>query len=112
MATRQIEKNNWQPYFDRVSRELTTTTVDIEVIGDDMGAQSETHHTSLLGLSYDPKDDAFSIVSEAIEHRVSEPRQIFIDEDADELHSIEVIDGDGHRHIAKLRQALKLPQKE
>ena len=111
MTTRQIEKNDWQSYFDRVSRELSTTTIDVEVSGTDMGVQEETHEAALVGLSYDPRDDAFSIVAEALEHRVTRPEQIFVEEEASELHSVEIVDGDGHRHIAKLHQALRLPSK-
>lgn len=108
MTTRRIEKNEWQSYFDRVSRALPSADVDVEVDGLDMGAQIEVEHLPLRGLSYDPRDDAFSMVFEQMEHRISHPREIYVDEDRDEIDSIEVVDEDDHKHIARLTRSLGL----
>ena len=109
MPTRRIEKNQWQTYFDRVSQQLTTSNIDVEVDAPELGAQQEASHLPVVGFSYDPRDDAFSIVSEDLEHRISRPQEISVREVADDLRAIEVVDFEGHRHIAKLSKALKLP---
>ncbi len=110
MATHIIARDQWQPYFDRVSRTLEANDVDIEIDGLDLGAQVEVDHLPLQGLSYDPKDDAFSIVLENLEHRITRPQAIYVDEEADRLASIEVVDQDERKHIARLTRALMLPK--
>lgn len=109
MTTRELERTDWQSYFDRVSRAMTATRVDLEISGPDMGAQPEAHQVTLTGLSYDPRDDAFSIVSEELEHRVSHPAKISVREEADKLKAVEIVDGEDHRHIAMLSDMLQLP---
>ena len=109
MPTRRVERNDWQPYFDRVSRALPASDVDVEVDGLDLGAQPAVDHLPLQGLSYDPHDDAFSIVCDNVEHRIARPREIWIDEDIDQINAIEIVDHDDHKHIAKLTRALALP---
>ncbi len=109
MPTRRLEKEQWQPYFDRISRELPATNVDVQVSGADMGVQTESRKIPLLGLTYDPRDDAFSILCENLEHRVTKPRSIAVEEAGGELEAVEIIDEEDHRHIAKLSGPLQLP---
>jgi hypothetical protein len=40
---------------------------------------------------------------------VHKPKEVYVDDDIEGLHSIEVVDGDGVRHIARLKEVLKLP---
>ncbi len=109
MPTRKIQKSDWESYFDRVSRDLPATEVEVEVDGLDLGAQIEVTHLPLSGLTYDPHDDAFSVVSTDIDHRISAPREIWVEEDASGIRSIEVVDGEGHKQIVKMTRALPLP---
>lgn len=112
MPTRHLEKNHWQTYFDRASRNLPATNVDVEVAGLDLGNQIEADHLPLEGLSYDPKDDAFSIICDRLEHRVSHPRSISVREDHKSLIAVEVVDEENHRHVARLTEAVQLPAEE
>lgn len=111
MTTRRLKREQWQPYFDRVSRTLPATNVDVEVSGTDMGVQTESRKTPLVGLTYDPRDDAFSIVCEGLEHRVMKPRSIAVEEEGGELEAVEIVDEDEHTHIATLSGPLQLPGK-
>ncbi len=112
MTTRQLDRSQWQPYFDDINHRLEATQVDLEVSGHDLGVQTEAYDITLIGLSYDPRDDAFSIVTEELEHRVVHPKQISVREDADGLTALEIIDREEHRHVARLRSALRLPSDE
>lgn len=109
MPTRKIEKHDWQSYFDHISRDLPAASVDVEVDGLELGAQVEASHMPLMGLTYDPHDDAFSVSSQDLEHRISRPREIWVIEDAGGLSSIEVVDADGNTQIARLTRAVPLP---
>lgn len=109
MPTRQIQPDDWQQYFDRTSRQLKAANVDVEVSGLDLGVQVEAKHLPLQGFSYDPRDNAFSVVCEGLEHRIKSPRQIAVEVDGQKLKAVEVIDADEHKHIATLTEALELP---
>lgn len=110
MPTRNLERNEWQHYFDQVSRRLRASTVDVEVSGLDLGAQVEAEHLPLQGFSYDPKDDSFYLICEGLEHRIHHPRSIAVREDnAQSLKAVEVIDSEEHHHVITLTEALELP---
>lgn len=109
MLTREIPSHEWQNYFNEINHQLTVMTVDVEVIGADMGAQPEVTAVQLKGLSYDPRDDAFSIHAGSMKHRIIHPTEIFVEEDARGLLSIQIIDGEGRQHLARFTRALPLP---
>ena len=50
--------------------------------------------------------------SQGLDHLIRKPRQVFIDQEAALLRSLEVIDEDGVRQIIKLRDPLMLPPPE
>jgi hypothetical protein len=109
MITRKLEPPQWQEYFDRASRRLAGARAEIEVIGENLGAQRQAD-MSLTGLSYDPHDRALTIAGEPLDHRISEPQEIYVEEDAGALQSLEVLDQDGYKQVVKFAQAPALPQ--
>ena len=109
MTTRQLDRRQWQTYFDQISQHLEATRINLEITGPDLGVQTEAQHVTLQGLSYDPKDDAFSVISEELEHRIEHPEAISVREDAGGLSAVEIIDGDNRHHIARLISPLRLP---
>ena len=108
MITRKLEPTQWQEYFDRASRRLAGGRAEIEVIGEDIGDQVQAD-MDLLGLSYDPHDRALTIAGEPLDHRISEPQEIYVEEDVGNLTSVEVIDQEGHKQLIKLTPAPGLP---
>ncbi|WP_297527536.1 DUF5335 domain-containing protein [Thiohalobacter sp.] len=110
MATRKIDKAELDQYFDGVSKALGAVTAEVEVAGLDIGEQVEAEWLPLAGMTYDRKDDVFEIdLGDAVDHLVLHPTEVYVEESAEGLHSIEVVDRDGHCHIVKLRKALALP---
>ena len=117
MATRVIEKPDWENYLNRVSKELGTRLVEVEVTGRDIGDQVEAEGVVLAGLSYDPKDDvvAVDLVSKDdrnVEHLVHKPVELVVDEEITGLNSLVVTDSDDHRTVLKLKEPLPLPAPE
>lgn len=108
MITRKLEPTQWQEYFDHASRRLAGGRAEIEVIGEDIGDQIQAD-MDLLGLSYDPHDRALTIAGEPLDHRISDPQEIYVEEDVGELHSLEVIDQEGHKQLIKVAPAQHLP---
>lgn len=108
MITRKLEPEAWQEYMDRASRKLTGGRAEIEIFGEDLGAQVHSD-LNLLGLSYDPHDRALTISGEPMEHRISDPQEIYVEEDSGELACLEVVDPEGHRQLVRVFPAPPLP---
>lgn len=109
MATKKLDRSQWQAYFDRVSQGIGATLVQIEIAGLKLGDQIEAEWVPLAGLSYDPKDDLFAVVSEQLDHLIKKPREIYVDDGVEGLRSVEVIDADDNRQIIQLKPPLPLP---
>lgn len=109
MALSKLEKPKWHAYFDHMSKVLDGKRVEIEVDALAIGSQIEAEWLPLLGITYDPKDDVVEVALEGLDHMIHKPRDVFVDQIAVDLSSVEVIDNDDFRHIIKLRDPLMLP---
>jgi hypothetical protein len=109
MTVRKLDKKEWQPFFDRVSKIMEGKQAEIEVASLALGDQVEAEWPPLLGVTYDPKDDILEVVLEGIDHLIRKPREIYVDGGPIELSGLEVIDADGLKQIVKLRDPLMLP---
>ncbi len=112
MAIRKLDKTEWRPYFDRVSRHLPATEVEIEVAGLAIGDQIETDWTALHGITYDPDSDVLQVASASVDHLIQHPREIHVDDSPQGLKALRVIDGDDYEQIVQLRAPLQLPGAE
>jgi Family of unknown function (DUF5335) len=106
---RKLERAEWQPFLDRVSKGLAAKQAEIKVASLDLGDQLEAGWVPLIGLVYDPKDDFVEVAIEGLDHIIHKPREIYVEEEGGELSSLEVIDADGRRQIIKLKDMLALP---
>ena len=52
MATRELEKTEWRPFFDRVSRGLIGNRAEILIAAPNLGDQIEAEWLPLLGITY------------------------------------------------------------
>jgi Family of unknown function (DUF5335) len=109
MATEQLERGDWQTYFNWVSRNLSGETTEIQAAGLKLGDPAKQEWILLNGLAYDPKDDVFEIVAGGREQLIHRPQNIYVDQIDTALQSIDIIDADGEHHIVKLRQPVILP---
>jgi hypothetical protein len=114
MAYVPIARENWEAYFDTVTKVLEGREVEIEVAGLEFGDQIQAEWLPLNGLSYDRKADAFYVYVESIDrdlgHAIVHPREIFVRQGAGGLEQVVVSDSDGDKHIIRLRQPLELPE--
>jgi len=109
MAISKLEKAAWHPYFDQVSKTLDGKRAEVEVASLTLGDQLEAEWLPLLGIVYDPKDDRIEVVLEGLDHMIRRPQEVYVDQEAVLLNSVEVIDADGTRQIIRLRDPLMLP---
>jgi hypothetical protein len=110
--SRKIPRTDWRVYFDRMSRAMEPMQAELEVASLALGDQIEAEWVPLIGITYDPKDDILEIALEDLDHMISEPQEIWVDEIGLSLASLEVVDAEGTRQILKLRAPLMLPAPE
>ncbi|MFT5642769.1 MAG: hypothetical protein ACI83P_000297 [Janthinobacterium sp.] len=108
MATVKLEKSQWHRYFDRMSKNLTGKSTEIEVDALSIGSQIEAEWVPLIGIVYDPHGDILSVIVEGLDHMIRHPQLVFVDASENTLSSMEVIDADQFVHIIKLREPLLL----
>jgi hypothetical protein len=75
MAVRKLEKTEWRPFFDWVSKGLVGKRAEIEIASLSLGSQIEAEWLPLLGVSYDPKNDILEIAVDGLDHMISRTAQ-------------------------------------
>jgi hypothetical protein len=108
MTARKLDKKEWKPFFDSVSKVLGAKQAEIEVLSLDLGDQVEADWLPLLGLTYDSKDDVLDVALEGLDHLISKPREIYVEDGGVGLASVAVVDVEGRRQLVKLRDPIAL----
>ncbi|MDX1420808.1 MAG: DUF5335 family protein [Rubricoccaceae bacterium] len=107
MAIRQLPRDEWNDYFDAFSFEKADTGrvvyAEIRVFSPEHGAQSGTRWLPLQGLTYDPKGDLLDITVPGLDHLVTHPQRIYVDETRGRLDRFEVVRPDGTHEVFELR---------
>jgi Family of unknown function (DUF5335) len=109
MGSRELDKPEWQSFCDRFSKALlghrsTTGTASL-VVNQEIVAE----WVPLLGFSYDPKKDDLEITLRDLDHRVRQPRALYVDEGPRGVAGFEIIDAAGLRHRLALSRPLEVP---
>jgi len=104
----KITKKQWQKYFDTFSRKFLKDDqpeyVEIQIISKEIGVQPETQWTILKGITYDPKSDILEIQVENMEHNISHPEEIYVNEEENGwLTGMMVIQEGGEKNILDIR---------
>jgi hypothetical protein len=107
--TRRLEKREWQEFLNQVSKALMGKRAEIEIGSLAIGQQIEAEWLPLIGLAYDPKSDQIEIALENLDHLISRPRELYLEEERGQLSSLAIIDSEGAKQIVRLRDPLLLP---
>lgn len=108
MKSKKISKKQWQKYFDSFSikylKDDQPEYVEIQVLSEEIGVQPETQWMPLRGITYDPKSDILEIQVDKMEHLISHPTEIYVnEEDNGWLTGMMVIRQDGEKNIIDIR---------
>jgi hypothetical protein len=109
MTVRRLDKPEWRPFFDALSKLMEAQVAEVEVASLNLGDQTQAEWLPLFGITYDPHDDVLEVALEGVDHMIRKPREIYLDDAAGGLTSFEVVDADGVRQIVKLKDRLMLP---
>lgn len=109
METKVIKRDKWQDYFDTVTKSLEGKRVTIDVSALKIGDQVEAEDLTLLGLTYDPKDDLLEVAMEGLDHMIRSPKDIQLAFGEKGVEAIQVTNKDGVQQIVRLKDPLMLP---
>ena len=107
-TSRTIAKAEWRSFFDTVSNELIGKRVEIEAASLDFGDQIVAEWVPLLGITYDPHDDAVQIALTSLNHVVRRPEEVYVQEGAHGVETIAVQTADGSKRILRLKEPMML----
>ncbi|RDD62638.1 DUF5335 family protein [Ferruginivarius sediminum] len=108
MATRRLDQDELETYFNRIAKALGIRSVEIEVTSLAVGDQIEADWIGMMNISYDPKGDAIDISTDRLDHRILHPKVVYVLEGDEGLEAIEVERDDGTKEIVRLRAPLLL----
>jgi hypothetical protein len=117
-TTQELPRAAWRPYFDDLSKALGATRATVEVDGKDLGAQTVADEMTLVGVTYDDRDDVVVIGLDApgghveeFEHMVEHPQRIFVatGEEAGGEMAIDIQADEEHQTIIRLARPPELP---
>jgi hypothetical protein len=112
MTIRHLDKAECQPYFERISRELSQQHAEVDVTALGLRTPSERDWTPLKDVAYDAEKDTFQLVTADLDHLIPHPQALHIDAADDGLHAIEVVDADGNPRLIRLRAPLPMAAPE
>jgi hypothetical protein len=111
-TTKQIQRADWQTYFDQLTQRLlgdeVPKAVTIELLSPRLGDQLAATVARLLGMRYDPASRAFAVLLEDRDHLVFSPVEIWVaeeDETAEFVAVLELVRSDGTRDIIYVRRS-------
>ena len=74
MASRKLDKSEWQAFCDHLSKALLGNDSDAANASLTVGEEVAAEWVPLLGVAFDPRSDSFDIALGGLEHRVRKPR--------------------------------------
>lgn len=108
MAIKKLNKDQWKEYFNGFSRKYLKDKkpeyVEIRVMNNEIGEQTETQWMPLKGLTYDDRSDIFEIQVDGLNRTINHPEEVYVDEDKSGwILSFEVTEKDGTKNIIETR---------
>ena len=112
--TNEIPKQEWEQFFDELSREKLDWQTKIEVMNDETGAQILTEGLPLGGLTFDDKDGQERIeviVGNGTEnhqtHNILEPEKVYFRRADDrQVSTVEIEDAGGTKTLVHIIQPM------
>jgi len=105
----KLDKVELRELFDRVTKQLKAQPVEVDVASLQLGHQIKADWVRLLGLSYDPHDDAIEIALDGIDITVPKPREIHFDGTGRQWTALDIRDAEGVQHVLELKEPVLLP---
>jgi hypothetical protein len=106
--TKQISPDRMQQYFDGFSKRFLrndSASVDVEVLGMDLGDQVESEGVRLIGITYEPRTRELEVELESGDLRSFKPKEVWaIEEDDGFISALEIVRDDDTKEIVRVRR--------
>lgn len=109
MKTDKLEPTAWKAYLDDVSSQLEGKQAHVEVASLEIGDQVEAEWLPLFGISYDPRSGHIDIAMQGVNHRIDEPKDLFVVWSDEGPSAMEIVQEDDTKQIVRLRNPIALP---
>ena len=110
-TTRELERASWPAYFDSIASSIEGMLVTVELMGEQLGDQTDIERLPVQAISYDPRDDVLEVAvggrgtryPVVLRHFISNPTAISVEESPEGRPSaILVTDPGGVRTLIRL----------
>jgi hypothetical protein len=86
--TREPERASWSAYFDSIAPSIEGMLVTVELMGEELGDQTDVERLPVQAISYDPRDDVLEVAvggrgtryPVVLRHFISNPTAISVEE--------------------------------
>jgi len=106
---RRLHKSELSGLFDGLSKRLEGKAVQVQVAPLRLGDQIEAEWLTLLGLSYDPRNDTLIVILDGVDVTIPRPREIHIDEAGGRFAALDILDREGVQHAIQLKEPMTVP---
>jgi Family of unknown function (DUF5335) len=110
MGIQQFERSRWIDVCAAVSNGLLGKRAEIEVASPVDGILIEARWLPMIGIVYDPVNDALKIMLDGVDHFVFQPREMYVDFGLGGVQSVGILDNKNAWQIVMLRDPLMLPR--
>lgn len=106
-GTRRVPKDRLASYFDVYTKEFLRgdrpRAVDVEVLEREFGDQLAVVGARLLGIAYDRDTEVLELEMDGGDHRISQPREVWIVEEQDGfLSAMQIVHSDDRRELVRV----------
>lgn len=115
MPTQEIQRDEWETFFDTFSRQHEGWLATLEVLGPDIGAQQEADDLPLEGITATSKDSAVESIAislgktpeDHITHTITEPTRVWLRQTSHGANAaLEIESADEVKTLLRFRSAL------
>jgi hypothetical protein len=110
MQSQKFERSEFIGVCAAVSSGLRGKRAEIEVISRTDGILIEARWLPLIGIAYDPVQDALRIMLDGLDHLVFQPREMYLDFGVGGFRSLGILDQRSVWQIVSLRDPPMLPR--
>jgi hypothetical protein len=110
MELQRVERSKWVDVCAAISGGLLGKRAEIELVSPAVGLLIEALWQPVIGISYDPVNDALKIMLDGVDHFVFQPREMYLDFGLGGVQSLGILDEGNAWQIVLLRDPLMLPR--
>jgi hypothetical protein len=109
MALQRFDRSTWIGVCAAVSSGLLGKRAEIEVVSPVDGILVEARWLPVIGIAYEPSNDALRIMLDGVDHFVFQPQELYLDFGLGGVRSLGILDKENAWQIVQLRDPLMLP---